>query len=96
MKVQIKGCLLIAAVGILIVASAVPAGSWQEFPLYISQQEQQKPDIFGNTVVWQELIESDWDIYAADIANEKDIKVFALAAFVEDQNEPISSFLYTP
>ena len=68
--------------------STAPAGNQQEFGVYISSEDQQNPDIYGNIIVWQQLVEGDWDIYGADISNPETPSVFGIAEFVDDQTEP--------
>ena len=68
--------------------SVVSAGDWLEFAVYGQTEHQQAPDIYANTVVWQQLVEGDWDIYAADITDPLSPSVFVIAGFANDQQAP--------
>ena len=70
-------------------ASAAQADNWQEFAASAIDNDQQAPDIYGNIIVWQELIEGDWDIYGADITNPGNPVDFVIANFIDDQQTPV-------
>ncbi len=82
--------LLVAVICAALPASVVRAAEWQEFEISgtTGSQQAQKPDIYGDIVVWQQLVGSDYDIYAADITNPESPSVFIVAAYADDQNEP--------
>jgi len=52
-----------------LLASVCQAGNWQEFALWPTTDEQEAPDIYGKTIVWQQFVHEygDYDIYVADI-----------------------------
>ncbi|GAI52204.1 unnamed protein product, partial [marine sediment metagenome] len=69
-------------------ASNVPAGDWLEFPVYATTDDQQVPDIHGNIIVWQQFVDSDFDIYGADITDSLNPFVFVIDDDVDDQQAP--------
>jgi len=77
-------CMVLAALSV----SAAKGGSWQEFIVYPATDDQQAPDIHGNIVAWQQQsVDSDWDIYYADITNPESPSVYDVADY-EDQTNP--------
>ncbi|HIJ67699.1 MAG TPA: hypothetical protein HPP87_02405 [Planctomycetes bacterium] len=58
-----------------IVWNPAGGGDWTEFAVDFSTNDQQNPDIHGNTIVWQQLVAGDWDIYGADIDVNGDCQV---------------------
>ncbi len=50
------------------------AVDWQEFAVSPSLDDQERPDVHGERIVWQQLIEYegawDWDIYLTDLGEE--------------------------
>jgi beta propeller repeat protein len=82
--------LLVAVICAALLVSAVRAAEWQEFEFSdtTGSQQAQKPDIYGDIVVWQQLVGPDYDIYAADITNPESPSVFVVAAYLDDQNAP--------
>ncbi len=52
-----------------LLASVGQAGNWQEFAVWPTTDEQEAPDIWGKTIVWQQFVYEygDYDIYVADI-----------------------------
>ena len=79
--------LLLAALA----CSTIQAGDWVEFAVSVSSDDQQRPDIHGNTIVWQQLVEGDWDIYGADITDPENPTYFEAAEFTNDQTNPAIS-----
>ena len=69
--------LISLTVSLVLVIFASPglAGDWQEFPVSSSFDDQEKPDVHGNKIVWQELIEFegawDWDVNCAELTDEE-------------------------
>ncbi|MCD6394289.1 MAG: hypothetical protein J7M40_12375 [Planctomycetes bacterium] len=59
---------------VVIFASPVLAGDWQEFAVSPSLDNQEKPDVHGEKIVWQQLVEYEgvwaWDIYLTDLGAE--------------------------
>ncbi len=84
--------LSIACLEAMIIVSATVAAPWKPIPVYPSANDQEAPDIYGNQVVWQELISyqggADWDIYSADIADPKTPVLTIVSEFTQDQMYP--------
>ncbi len=59
---------------LLIFASPGLAGDWQEFAVSPSLDDQERPDVHGEKIVWQQFVEYegvwDWDIYLTDLGEE--------------------------
>jgi len=80
--------LIITATISIFCSSPLFADNWQEFAVYPSSEDQENPDIYGDTIVWQQLVSGDWDIYGADISNPQSPSTFSIAAFTNDQTTP--------
>ena len=84
--------LFIACLEAMIIASATVAAPWKPIPVYPSANDQEAPDIYGNRVVWQQLVTSqgatDWDIYSADITNPKKPVLTIVSEVSKDQMYP--------
>ncbi len=73
-------CLIVCSL------SAVAA---QEFPVYLSDQVQQAPDIDGLIIVWQQNAGANsWDIYGRDLDDNNAPVPIAVAQFPADQINP--------
>ena len=72
-----------------LLVSVGQAGNWTEFPVYPTTDEQQAPDIWGNIVVWQQLVKEygDYDIYIANINSPHEPAVFVIGD-ANDQSNP--------
>ncbi len=57
----------IAGLVSVLVCSVGLAGEWQEFAVEPTGQHQESPDIYGNTIVFQQLVAGGWDIYAVEL-----------------------------
>jgi beta propeller repeat protein len=77
-----------ALLAVLAAASAACAGAWRDFPLHVSEQDQRNPDISGGTVVWQQLVEGDWDIFGYNLTTNRE---FAITDNEYDQVNPAIS-----
>ena len=69
-KERIFLAIILAAVGPHdLPAQAGSGGNWQEFALWPTTDEQEAPDIWGKTIVWQQFVYEygDYDIYVSDI-----------------------------
>jgi len=88
----VKNSLRMTILAAAVWAAVAPAGAWLPFEVFPSADEQQSPDIDGNTVVWQQLItyqgNADWDIYGADISDPASPQVFAIANYPNDEQNP--------
>ena len=74
---------------LMLVLTATTGHCWDEFAVLSNNaQSQQKPDIFGTVIVWQQLVSGDFDIYAADIDDLGNIQQVTVANFDNDQNNP--------
>ncbi|MBA7482682.1 hypothetical protein ES707_18176 [subsurface metagenome] len=71
-------------------ASDVLAGDWVEFPVHavMYDQHQQAPDIYRNVVVWEQFVDTDFDIYGADITDSLNPFVFVIDDDVDYQLAP--------
>lgn len=49
------------------------AGGWVPFPVDLSAETQEKPDVYGNKIVWQQYVQGDWDIYGVELSDAGDI-----------------------
>ena len=82
----------IACLEAMILASATVAAPWKPIPVYPSANDQEAPDIYGNRVVWQQLVTSqgvtDWDIYSADITDPKKPVLTIVSEVTQDQTNP--------
>ena len=66
---------------VVIFASPGLAGDWQEFAVSPSLDNQERPDVHGERIVWQQFIQAGhWDIYLADL----EIAVGVGVGIVED------------
>ncbi len=72
-----------------LLAQAGSGGNWQEFAVWPTTDEQEAPDIWGKTIVWQQFIYEygDYDIYIADINNPSEPLVFVIGD-ANDQAHP--------
>ena len=68
--------------------AAVQAADWFQFPLHPSKDAQQAPDICGSVVVWQQFVDTDFDIYGADITDLYKPFVFIITDDIDDQLAP--------
>ena len=73
---------------VVIFASPGLAGDWQEFAVSPSADDQEKPDVHGERIVWQQLIQTDdiwdWDIYLADLEIAQGVAV-PIVEYANDQ-----------
>lgn len=77
--------VLATLVKIFLFIFASNASAFQEYAVYPSEQAQESPDIDDGLVVWQQLVEGDWDVYAADITELQNPYTFVVAEFADDQ-----------
>ncbi|MCK4998013.1 MAG: hypothetical protein KAS23_00710, partial [Anaerohalosphaera sp.] len=88
---SINVTVILLAVFILTVSPYLQAGNWLGFAVSLSDDDQEMPDIDGSLIVFQQLVEGDWDIYAAEISDPQNPLVLAVAAFTNDQTAPAVS-----
>ncbi len=64
----------IVSLVVVIIASPGFASDWQEFAVSPSPDDQERPDVHGERIIWQQFIEYegvwDWDIYLTDLGEE--------------------------
>ncbi len=72
-----------------LLAQVSSGGNWEEFALWPTTDEQEAPDIWGDIIVWQQLVAEygDYDIYIADINNPSEPLVFVIGD-ANDQTNP--------
>jgi beta propeller repeat protein len=63
--------IAIVAVGL----SVAQAGDWQEFRVHPSSQSQQNPDIWGNTIVWQDGGDGRLGIWMYDLVTGEERRI---------------------
>ena len=71
---------------------SVKAGDRQEFAIWPTADNQEIPDVYGNIVVWQQLVSKygDYDVYVADINNLAEPLLFIIG----DANDQINPTIY--
>jgi len=71
---------------------AADIGNWAEPKIFvvsgIANNDERRPAIHGNTVVWQDGQAGDFNIYGADITDLNNPVEFQIAAFEHDQQGP--------
>jgi len=82
-----------------ILASIGQAGNWQEFAVRPTTDEQEAPDIWGDIIVWQQLVYEygDYDIYIADMNNPTRLatgQTDPLVLIIGDSNDQTSPAVY--
>ncbi len=82
----------ISTVVVFFAGLAIPfaeAGSWEEFAVWPTDDDQEAPDVHGSIVVWQQFVQEygDYDVYVADL-NRPDEPLIQVFGDANDQTNP--------
>ncbi len=64
---------MVSFVLVTVLTSISFAGDWVPFPVDFSTDDQEKPDVYGNKIVWQQQVQGDWDVYGVELSGDGDI-----------------------
>ena len=64
--------LMVLFVLVTVLTTISFAGGWAPFAVDFSPETQEKPDVYGDKIVWQQRVEGDWDVYGVVLSDDDD------------------------
>jgi hypothetical protein len=75
-------------VALLSVTADASGTQWAEFAVYPVDEDQEAPAVDGAIIVWQQWVDTDYDIYGADINDPFNPEPFIVTDYTDDETSP--------